>query len=82
LSRASLFHDVALVRIDVTLFRSQIRSQHSKQQVQPPRREISSMDALLVAYAVVLGQKGRYRKGPTSCWARQTHLMRSTLTLS
>jgi hypothetical protein len=41
-------------------FRSQIRSQQSKQQVQPPRREISS--ALLVAYTVALRREGRYRE--------------------
>jgi hypothetical protein len=41
-------------------FRSQIRSQDSTQQVQPPRREISS--ALLVAYAVALRRGGRYRE--------------------
>jgi len=41
-------------------FRSQILSQDSRQQVQPPRREISS--ALLVAYAVALRRERRYRE--------------------
>jgi hypothetical protein len=36
------------------------RSQDSRQQVQPPRGEISS--ALLVAYAVALPREGRYRE--------------------
>ena len=51
---SSLFHHVPYMRIVFTMFCSQIRSQLSNREMQPPRREISSTDAPLLCQSAVV----------------------------